>query len=211
MNIIVIGANGQIGREAVKKLKEQGQHTVRAAIRKESQKDYFRDLGVETVMLDLESPLKDITEAIKGNQIVVFTAGSGGSTGADKTLLIDLDGAVKTIEAAESIGAEQFIMVSAYGADQRSTWSEAIKPYYVAKYYADKELLDSSLAFTILRPTGLSNEEGTSNISLDKPSKQIPRQDVAAVIAECAGNPKAYHKSFNLFSGDMPISSLFNQ
>ena len=30
---------------------------------------------------------------------VLFTVGSGGSTGADKTIIIDLDGAIKTIEA----------------------------------------------------------------------------------------------------------------
>ncbi|NYE09145.1 hypothetical protein F4694_006002 [Bacillus niacini] len=43
----------------------------------------------------------------------MFTAGSGRNTGYDKILLIDLDGAVKTIEAAEKVGIKRFIMVSA--------------------------------------------------------------------------------------------------
>jgi uncharacterized protein YbjT (DUF2867 family) len=50
---------------------------------------------------------------------IVFTAGSGGHTGFDKTLLIDLDGAVKTIEAAEQAGVDRFIMVSALQAHNR--------------------------------------------------------------------------------------------
>ncbi|GGB38741.1 hypothetical protein GCM10011409_15320 [Lentibacillus populi] len=44
---------------------------------------------------------------------VIFAAGSGGSTGADKTLLVDLDGAAKAVEAAEKQGIKRFIMISA--------------------------------------------------------------------------------------------------
>ena len=55
----------------------------------------------------------------------------GSFDGADKTLLVDLDGAVKTIEAAEKAGIRRFIMVSTLQAHRRENWSEALKPYYV--------------------------------------------------------------------------------
>lgn len=32
---------------------------------------------------------------------MIFSVGSGGSTGADKTIIVDLDGAVKTMEASK--------------------------------------------------------------------------------------------------------------
>ncbi len=35
---------------------------------------------------------------MKGCDAVIFSAGSGGNTGHDKTLLIDLDGAVKAMK-----------------------------------------------------------------------------------------------------------------
>jgi hypothetical protein len=35
---------------------------------------------------------------------VIFTAGSGGQTGADKTMLVDLDGAIKSMQATEAAG-----------------------------------------------------------------------------------------------------------
>ncbi len=52
-----------------------------------------------------------------------------------KTLLIDLDGAGKTIEAA------RFIMVSAIQANNRKNWHDNILPYYAAKHYADRVLV----------------------------------------------------------------------
>ena len=40
--------------------------------------------------------------------------GSGGSTGADKTIIVDLDGAIKTIEASKQANVKHYIMVSTY-------------------------------------------------------------------------------------------------
>lgn len=68
--------------------------------------------------------------------------------------MIDLDGAVKTVEAAEMVGIKRFIMVSAIQAHKRESWNEKMVPYYVAKYYADKILEQSELTYTIIRPEG---------------------------------------------------------
>jgi hypothetical protein len=47
--------------------------------------------------------------------------------------LVDLDGAVKTMEACEQAGIQRFIMVSALQAHNREKWAQSIKPYYAAK------------------------------------------------------------------------------
>jgi uncharacterized protein YbjT (DUF2867 family) len=88
-------------------------------IRKKEQAEVLQKLGAETVIADLEGDVKQIAKAAEGCEAIIFTAGSGAHTGADKTILIDLDGAVKTIEAAEQIGSKRFIMVSAIHADKR--------------------------------------------------------------------------------------------
>lgn len=135
-------------------------------IRKQEQADEFSNDGVESVVADLEGTVDEIKEAVNGSDAIVFAAGSGGSTGSDKTLLIDLDGAVKAMEAAEQAGIKRFVMVSALQANNRENWNEALRPYYVAKHYADKMLIESQLDYTIVRPGGLLNDPGTGKVKV---------------------------------------------
>src|SRR5690606_40386910 len=99
---------------------------------RESQAETFRQAGVEAVVADLEGRVEEIASAANGCDAIVFTAGSGAHTGADKTLLVDLDGAVKSMEAAKSVGIQRYVMVSALQAHRRENWNERIKHYYVA-------------------------------------------------------------------------------
>ncbi|OMC66296.1 sugar epimerase [Paenibacillus sp. FSL H7-0326] len=213
MNVLVIGANGQIGRHLVSQLKENPEHTVRAMVRKQEQLEALDKSGIEAVLADLEGTVEELAEAMKGNDAIVFTAGSGGSTGADKTLLIDLDGAVKTMEAAEKAGISRYLMVSALYAEDRTKWPESIKPYYVAKHYADKWLENSSLNYTIIRPGGLKNEPGNGKVSLNPEAGEssIPREDVAAVIVAALDADNTYRKAFPIVSGTESINEVIEQ
>ena len=212
MNIIVVGANGQIGKKLVHLIKDEGQHHVRAMIRKEEQAEAFKDKGIDTVLANLEDSVDTLAKAIEGADMICFTAGSGGSTGLDKTLLIDLDGAVKVIEAAEKVGAKRFILVSALQANNRENWSEEIKPYYVAKHYADRMLENSTLTYTIIRPGGLLNNSGNGKIRVGEKitTGSIPREDVARTILASFTNDATYNRSFDLISGDTPIEEALN-
>jgi uncharacterized protein YbjT (DUF2867 family) len=204
MKVLIVGANGQIGKQLVKLIKKEDKHTARAMVRKEEQVRQFEDMGVETVLSSLEGTVDELAEAAKGCEAIVFTAGSGGNTGYDKTLLIDLDGAAKTIEAAEKAGVDRFIMVSAIQANNRDKWSETIKPYYAAKHYADRILENSRLNYTIVRPGGLTNDPGTGKIkaaeNLDRGF--IPREDVAKTLYAVLDKENTYKRAFDLVSGD---------
>ncbi|MTH55220.1 NAD(P)H-binding protein [Bacillus mangrovi] len=207
MKVLVAGANGQIGKQLVDILKQGGEHTPVAMVRKQEQADAFSEKGIETVLADLEAPAADLEKAVIGHDAVVFAAGSGGSTGSDKTLLIDLDGAGKLIEAAEKQGVQRFIMVSALQAHHRENWNENLLPYYAAKHYADKELERSGLDYTIIRPGGLLNKPGTGKVSAAENLERgsIPREDVAKVIAASLTEKHTYKRSFDLVSGEISI------
>jgi uncharacterized protein YbjT (DUF2867 family) len=207
VNVFVVGANGQIGRHLVRLLRESERHTVRAMVRKEEQAESLRQSGVDVAVRNLEGRVDEIADAAKGCDAVVFTAGSGGHTGADKTLLVDLDGAVKTMEAAEKAGIQRFVMVSALQAHRRENWNERIKHYYVAKHYADKMLERTSLTYTIVRPGGLRNEPGTGLVSAAENLKRgtVPREDVARTILVALDEKSTYYRGFDLVSGDTPI------
>ena len=207
MKVAVVGANGQIGKQLVTLLKDSDEHSVAAFVRTEQQAREFEDLGVEAVLGNLEGTVEELRQALKGSDAVVFTAGSGGNTGYDKTLLIDLDGAVKAMEAAEHAGIQRFIMVSAMQAHNRQNWSEQIKPYYVAKHYADRMLVQSNLTYTIIRPGGLLNEPGTGKVTIAENLETgiIPREDVAKTILAAINEESTFNKSFDLVSGETPI------
>lgn len=211
MKVFVVGANGQVGKHLVHLLNESNEHSVRAMVRKEEQVTFFKKMGVETVIADLEGSVDELAEAAKGCEAIVFCAGSGGHTGADKTLLIDLDGAVKSMEAAKKMGIHRFILVSALQANNRENWPEQIKPYYVAKHYADKMLEQSSLTYTIIRPGLLLNEPGTGKVKAAEKivTGSIPREDVARTIKAALNEPYTFNRAFDLVSGpDLIIDAL---
>lgn len=208
MKVFVVGANGQVGHELVNTLHKNEHHEVTAMVRKEEQQKDFENKGIHSVLVDLEGTVDDLVEAMKGYEAVIFAAGSGGSTGPDKTLLIDLDGAVKTVEAAEKAGVKRYVMLSAFGAGDRSTWSDEIKPYYVAKYYADHHVAESSLDWTILRPGGLTNDAPTGKYAAGKDAKpgDITRGDVAHALAHVVDDSSTSKQAIELVNGEHPIA-----
>ncbi|WP_046180832.1 SDR family oxidoreductase [Domibacillus tundrae] len=208
MKVLVVGANGQIGQKLIELLQGSDKHEVRAMVRKEEQAEAFKEKGIEAVIADLEGGVDELTDAAQGCDAIVFTAGSGGHTGPDKTLLIDLDGAVKTVEAAEKVGVKRFIMVSALQANNRENWNDQMRPYYAAKHYADRAVEQSSLTYTIIRPGGLLNELGTGKVEAGEQLERgsIPRADVAAVIFHALDAAHTFNRSFDLVSGEQTIS-----
>ncbi|RYG72352.1 SDR family oxidoreductase [Lentibacillus lipolyticus] len=214
MQVLVAGANGKIGQNIVKQLHNSDEHTVRAMVRKEEQAEELKKKGIDAVMANLEGRKEAIRKAAKGCDAVIFTAGSGGSTGPDKTLLVDLDGAVKTIEAAEEAGADRFIMVSALQANNRDNWNEKIRHYYVAKHYADRVLQASRLNYTIVRPGGLLNDTGTGKVTVSENLTErgfVPREDVASTVVASLNEENTYRRAFDLISGETAIGEALRK
>ncbi|WP_027963657.1 SDR family oxidoreductase [Halalkalibacillus halophilus] len=213
MRVLVVGANGQIGSQVATLLKENNNHSPLAMIRDKDQADKFKKESIETTVADLEGSVDHLAEAAKGCEAVIFAAGSGGGTGADKTLLIDLDGAIKMVHAAEKAGVERFLIVSALQAHNRDNWNEQIKHYYVAKHYADEVLLDSKLSHTIVRPGGLTNDEATGKIQAAKDlgMGQISRSDVAKTLVAALDEKNTINKDFDLLSGDEEIATVLSK
>ncbi|RUO24078.1 NAD(P)-dependent oxidoreductase [Aliidiomarina minuta] len=213
MQVSVIGANGKIGKQLVAKLHQDPQHDVVALVRKQEQLDKLGEQGINACLLDLTASVADIAAALSGSDAVVFAAGSGASTEDDMTLRIDLDGAVKSIEAAQQAGIKRFVMVSAMQAHNRENWHPDLVPYFVAKHYADRELIRSGLAYTIVRPGALVDEEATGKVSIagDLEPGSITRADVASVVHQLIDKPNTAGKAFDLINGDSPIEEAINK
>jgi len=207
MKVLIVGANGKVARHSIKHIGNSNKHEAVAMIRKEEQVSELKELGAaETVIADLEG---DISHAFKGVDAVIFAAGSGPHTGADKTVLIDLWGAIKTIDEAKKHGINRFVMVSAINVDEPESAPIAMRHYVVAKKLADDHLKASGLDYTIVRPGGLTNDEPTGKILLEEKighrNTTITRADVGHVVVETLDKKNTYGKSFEILNGETSI------
>ena len=84
-----------------------------------------------------------------------------------------------------------------------------MRPYYEAKRDADEALRDSGLAYTIVRPGGLTDEPGTGLIEVGMPLErcgEVTRDDVAATLLAVLAEPRTAGLTFDLLNGDAPIA-----
>lgn len=208
MQVAVIGANGGIGRELLPRLADAG-HDPIGIVRDESQFDAVRERGGEPRLGDLEG---EFGPALEGCDAVVFTAGSGGETDWGKTLLVDLWGARRTIDACVERGIDRYVMISAFNASEPLGDPEPMRPYWVAKRCADDYLAASPLEATILHPTALTDDEGSGRVAAtfehrEAGENEIPRADVAATVVAALENEVTVGEPIRLFGGDTPIEA----
>jgi uncharacterized protein YbjT (DUF2867 family) len=209
MKVLVAGAHGKTARRLVRMLAKDG-HEVRGLVRKEEQMPEVEADGAEPVLVDLEVEEVEggVGEAVEGCDAIVFAAGAGPGSGAERKETTDYGGAAKLIEAAEKRGVRRYLMLSSMGAGNPEGGSEAMQPYLFAKARADERLIKSGLQYTIIRPGGLTNEEGTGRIEAAQTlgrRGQISRDDVARTFAEALEMRNTYGKTFEILAGDTPI------
>lgn len=205
MRILIVGANGQIGRQLITCIADSP-HASRAMIRAAEQAAALRESGAdEAVVADLEG---DVRATLKDCDAVVFTAGSGGDTGPEKTDAVDRDGAIAMIDAAREAGVRRFIMVSSMGASDPESGPQGLRHYLHAKQAADTHLVHSGLDYTIVRPGHLTNQPATGAVALAASlgrSGEVSRADVAAVLLAMLDAPATRGKTCELLQGEVPI------
>jgi uncharacterized protein YbjT (DUF2867 family) len=113
---------------------------------------------------------------------------------------------VKLIEAAKAEGVPRYLMVSSMGADPDAE-GEGFAAYLRAKGRADAALAESGLAYTIVRPGRLTNDPGTGLVRIAESvgRAEVPRDDVAAVLAAVLAREDTAGLTFELVAGDEPV------
>ncbi|GAA1502551.1 SDR family oxidoreductase [Nocardioides humi] len=210
MRVAVVGGHGQIAR-LLHPLLVAGGHLPVALARREEYRPALEALGAELRLLDIESSTADdFVAAFEGCDAVVFSAGGGPDGNAGRKRTVDLEGSLKSIEAAQRLGIRRFVQVSAM-VDQpvADDASEAWKAYLVAKRDADLALRDSGLDWTILRPGRLTDAPATDRIALgaDLPHEDVTRADVAAVVAAVLDRPDTVGHQWHLIGGGLPVDA----
>ena len=206
MRIVIAGGHGQIALRLARLLRGRGDEVV-GLIRNPDHEADLRDAGAEPAVCDLESASPDdVAAALSGADAAVFAAGAGPGSGEARKETMDLGGAVKLIEAAKAEGVGRYVMISSMGADPAAE-GEGFAAYLRAKGRADAALVESGLAYTIVRPGGLTNDPGTGRVRMAESVERgsVPRDDVAAVLAAVLARGDASGLTFEVVGGDEPV------
>lgn len=231
--ILILGGSGKVGKLLTKRLvaSTSPAYAVHSVIRSSKHTDALTALGATPHIHSVEETdlgaLSSLFRSIRPSAIV-WAAGAGGGD-PSRTQKVDRDGAILAMDAAAEAGVARFVMVSAvdvrdregkaapawYTKDDKErsdrVWG-AIGPYMKCKFEADKELRVGNgrrgLKYTIVRPSSLTEDEGTGKVAAGQVSlvNPISRDDVAAVIVECLKNDGTAGLAFDVTGGDTPVS-----
>jgi len=207
MDVLVAGGHGKIALRLLRLLAADG-HRARGLIRKPEQAADLEAVGAVAVLGDLEADAS-LADYLQGADVAVFAAGAGPGSGPERKRTVDLGGAVKLADAAMAVGVRRYVMISSIGADRPQAASGGMRPYLEAKAEADEYVMASGLEYTIVRPGSLTDDPGTGRVHLSRElggRGEVPRDDVAAVIAQVLDAPNTIGATFEVFSGDHMVA-----
>ena len=212
MRIVIAGGHGKIALILQRLLTQRGD-TAAGLIRNPAQAMDLQRVGAEPLVVDLETAsVEDVATHLRGADAVVFAAGAGPGSGAARKETVDRDAAILLADAAEAVGVNRYLMISAMGADisaANAGGDPVFAAYLRAKAAADEAVgARAALDTTIVRPGLLTNDPGTGRVSIADSTGRgsIPREDVAAVLVAVLDTPDTAGQTFEVISGNTPIT-----
>ena len=213
MRIVIAGGHGQIGLQ-LGALLAGGAHNPVGLVRDPSQIADLRQAGVTPIVLDLEqADVEELAGVLTGADAVVFAAGAGPGSGAARKDTVDRAAAVLLADACERAEVSRYLLVSSMGVDAArhdggvEDTDDAFRTYLRAKLAAEDDLRRRSFDWTVLRPGRLTDDAGTGQVQLATavPRGDVPRADVAAVLAALLDEPASAGLVLELVAGTAPV------
>lgn len=207
MRVVIAGAHGKIARLLARRLVAAGHEAV-GLVRNPDHLDDLAADGTHGVVCDLEeAETSEIADHLQGADALVFAAGAGPGSGAPRKETVDYGAAVRCLSAAQIADVPRYVMVSAMGTDDPPQGGDVFSVYLRAKARADRAVMDSDRDWTVVRPGRLTDDEARGTVTLDRhvTRGEIPRDDVAAVLAAVLERPRTAGHVVEVVGGDTPI------
>lgn len=206
--IIIFGGHGKIALLTEPLLVAQGDE-VTAVIRNPSQADEVRAAGAEPLVADIERlDTAELAALITGHDAVVWSAGAGGGNPA-RTVAVDREAAIRSMDAAQLAGVTRYIMVSFYRSapDHGLDLEHPLYLYAEAKSAADEHLRVTHLAWTILGPSTLTLEPASGRIDTEAAdSGRVSRANVAEVLVATLADDTTIRRTIRFNDGAVPVA-----
>ncbi len=221
MKIAIAGGHGQIALLLARLITDAG-HDAVAIIRNPAHVTDVEQQGATALVVDLEQVDDDeLALRLRGVDAVVFAAGAGPNSGAERKETVDRDAAVTLADAAERIGIDRYVMVSAMGADAYDP-ERAVVP---ARTRPTSSRCTSGRSRRPTRTSGCGTcagrssgrgrparhpAAGTVHVGRTVPRGSIPRADVAALVLHACSTTPRWGVQFEVTSGDTPIPAALH-
>ncbi|MGE9809347.1 SDR family oxidoreductase [Janibacter sp. G1551] len=211
--ITIIGGHGKVALLLEPLLVAQG-HDVAAVIRNPEHTGDVEGTGARAVVAHVETmSAQDLAALFAEQDAIVWSAGAGGGDPA-RTVAVDRDAAIRSMDAAAAAGVRRYVMVSYFGAgpDHGVPEDNPFHAYAEAKSQADAHLATTDLDWTILRPSALTSDAGTGRIETGDgvTPGRVSRANVAAVAAAVVGSADTYGRTIPFNDGDTPIEGALS-
>lgn len=220
MKILILGSNGGVGSKLTDILKES-EADFTASVRDKEKLSKLKDGNIDVKLIDVvKDSIDDLAKSFEGYDKVLFSVGAGGKGGAENSVNVDLDGAIKTMEAAKKAGIKQYYMVSTWDSSRIAVENpdDPIKTYTICKHYADLYLKNNSdLNYTIIHPSTLNDEEAKGTIEITNThstevavNQSISRADVAQVLARLLLSDGYENQEIQIAAGNTDIDTALS-
>ncbi|WP_370969332.1 SDR family oxidoreductase [Amycolatopsis sp. cg9] len=207
MQVTVLGSTGRTGFHVVRLLAARGHH-VKAGLRSRKRAELLRGIeNAKPVLADVTADPDDLVEVLKNSDVVINAIGAPDPE-PESVNLVDRDGAITAIRAAERAGVPRYIQLSAQFADSPDQGDRLVRSILFAKQISDSALRKSALTWTIVRPGTLTDGPANGRVKVAghlEPGR-IARQDVAAVLVGTLAEPLTENRGFDVVSGDFPVA-----
>jgi uncharacterized protein YbjT (DUF2867 family) len=212
MRVVIAGGHGKIALRLERLLAARGDHAV-GLIRNPEHVHDVTEAGASAEVIDLEaSSIDQLTPILRDADAVVFAAGAGPGSGAERKDTVDRAAAVLLADAAVTAGVPRYVLVSSTGVDaspdpeRDQVWAA----YLAAKKAAEVEVAQRDIKLVVLRPGPLNDEIGAGRVALAPPPLDrvaVTRDDVAAVLLGLILEPRTDGLVLELMGGEVPIAA----
>jgi len=167
MQVVVTGASGFVARNVRKYLSDNNVKLISIS------RKNFKKFKNETKIITKNYDEKTILPKLKNSDVLIHLVGIGKQTIDNDYNLINIEFTKKIINLCKKSKIKKIIYTSGLGVSKNTTLG-----YFISKYKAERQIIDSKLDYTIFRPSYIVGKDDLFTKYLKKQIKtgqiQIP-------------------------------------
>ena len=209
--ILVAGATGGVGSMIVQQLQDSGKQ-IRLLVRNRKQAVAMFGSTIETAVGDTRKPAS-LKAAIANIDEIICATGSRNPGSENSPEQVDYRGVDNLVQAAVEAGVHQFVLVSSIAVTKSDHPLNRFGRVLEWKLKGEQALRTSGLAYTIIRPGGLTDGPGgNKRLSIgqgDQITGMVSRSDVARLCIAALNEPAARNVTFEVVeNGGEPLKKI---